>query len=341
MGKARNIITITTGFIIIGFTIYSIKKYYDAKKQDEQSIGLDEARAIVEEDDRLAYDVEYVETHAYYETLAHYDPNFKRKNGELTDEQMGALVDDARDQACWDSSFMTPGASSSEKIPIGKKPSEVEYSPILEEEEEEEEEWFEGPDPQEIQDGKQYFAEDKDVIDDLRYEPNSVEAREQFINMELANLGRSNDTRDVVDMLYDHPFTPTCDEDLNLKTRLIEHRINFFGMVSRWTKEVTFGDLVMYYGKAAEYNCGNDVLYWVDYFLTCANLNDLSVTSDMIDERINQLNIHKFYNEDTQSYGLFGLTDDQMHEAAKVAQNRIDEKMTYDIEFGVFMQGVI
>jgi hypothetical protein len=356
--KAKKIFGIVTTVAILGVTIYVIKKYYDSKKQDEKSIDLEEAKRIVDEDDR-----DYVNAHAYHKTkelglndydmedvkfgardLAHYDPNFKRRGGNvrlrtLGDEQMEEIVDDARDQANYNASFTNANVVERER-PIAVKPKDVNTGHDLEAEEEEED-LLNGPDPQEVQDSKGYFEEDKEVIDDLRYEPNSMEAREQFINMELANLGRDNDTQDVVAMLYDHPFVPTSDEDQNLKTRLIDHRIKFFGLVSRWTKEVTYGDVVMYYGKAAEFNCDNDVRYWVDYFLTCADLNNITLTSDEIDERINLLNKHNFFNDGLQSHGLFGLTSAQMTEAIIVARKRIDEKVTYDIEFHQFVQGII
>lgn len=339
--KTKRIFSIVMTIGILGVTVYAIKKYYDSKKQDEQSISLDEAKAIVEAEikDNHDYNIEYkpddrIISKDDMENIkfgardqAHYDPNFKRTNLD---------IDSVRTEGV---AYTYSNRSSNKLTPIGKKPEELAVT--QEEDEEEDEEWFEGVDPEEIQDSKGYFEEDKDVIDDLRYEPNSIEAREQFINMELANLGRNNDTRDIVAMLYDHPFFPTCDEDQNLKTRLIDHRIKFFGYTSKWINYVTIGDLIMYYGKSAEYNCQNDVRHWVDYFLTCGDLNDITLTSDEIDERIDRLNSHTFFHEDLQSHGLFGLTDQQMNEALSVASKRIDEKLTYDIEFHQFVQGVI
>lgn len=340
-----------TTVVIVGGTVYCIKKAYDTKKQEASAISLDEAKKIVE--DRKA-DIEYVETHAYWQTkgvfptisedemedtkfgardISHYDPDFERR--ELKPKEMAVLVDEARESADWNASFEPPKtAIDSDRQIFG-----VRVEDIVEEEEEEEEE--EDIDPEELQVSKGYFEEDKDVIDDLRYEPNSVDAREQFISMELANLGRDNDTRDIVAMLYDHSFVPTCTEDHNLMVRLIDHRIKFFGVVSRWTKEVTYGDLIMYYGKSAEFNCGNDVKYWVDYFLTCADMDNVTLTSEEIDDRINLLNSHTFYNKEMQSHGLFGLTEDQMTEAIDIALKRIDKQVTYDIEFHQLMQGVI
>lgn len=376
--STRQMLGLITTVVIVGGTVYCIKKAYDTKKQEASAISLDEAKKIVE--DRKA-DIEYVETHAYWQTkgvfptisedemedtkfgardISHYDPDFERRkvesskdmiegiredaaataypkhsSYELKPKEMAVLVDGARESADWNASFEPPKtAIDSDRQIFG-----VRVEDIVEEEEEEEEE--EDIDPEELQVSKGYFEEDKDVIDDLRYEPNSVDAREQFISMELANLGRDNDTRDIVAMLYDHSFVPTCTEDHNLMVRLIDHRIKFFGVVSRWTKEVTYGDLIMYYGKSAEFNCGNDVKYWVDYFLTCADMDNVTLTSEEIDDRINLLNSHTFYNKEMQSHGLFGLTEDQMTEAIDIALKRIDKQVTYDIEFHQLMQGVI
>lgn len=341
--NTKKVFGIVTTVAILGVTVYVVKKYYDSKKQDEKAIDLEEAKRIVEDgaEGRLGdYEMEDVKHGA--RDLAHYDPSFKRRavnRNTLNREEIAEVIDEARDMAGWNASFINSDVVEPDRI-IAIKPEDVKTGHELEDEEEEEA-FYEGDDPEEVQDSKGYFEEDKEVIDDLRYEPNSVDAREQFINMELANLGRNNDTRDVVAMLYDHPFVPTCDEDQNLKTRLIDHRIRFFGLVSRWTKEVTYGDVIMYYGKSAEYNCENDARYWVDYFLTCADLNNITLTSEEIEERIKLLNAHTFFNDGLQSHGLFGLNPEQMTEAINVARKRIDEKVTYDLEFSQFVQGVI
>lgn len=371
--NAKKVIGIVTTVAILGVTVYAIKKYYDSKKQDQKSIGVEEAKQIVENVDRTLNadeNKDYIEAHAYYKTKelglhetirddemedmkfgardkAHYDPTPKpkrpagnrRSKPELNNEEMGEIVDDARDEASWNASFAPPNIVESER-PIAVRPEDVSTEPLLQDDIEEEEDLLDGPDPEELQDSKGYFEEER-VGDDLKYEANSIEAREQFINMELATLGRDNDTRDVIAMLYDHPFVPTTDEDQNLKTRLIDHRTKFFGLVSRWTKEVSYGDLVMYYAKAAEYNCGNEVRYWAEYFLTCADMNNITLTSDEFDERIELLNKHTFFNEDLQSHGLFGLNSAQMTEACIIARKRVDEKVTYDIQFHQFVHGIV
>jgi hypothetical protein len=339
--KPKQIVGIIFGSGVVALTIYAIKKYYDEKKQNAASIGLDEAKAIVEEDkanlnrDQIDPAMEDVKMDA--RNQAFVDTNFSKepleygsKNDKvLSDSEMERLVDDARDDAHWRSEFK--GAVKTDELAATLQSTD----------EEEEEDFMDGPDPQELQDSKGYFEEDKDVLDDLRYDANSVEAREQFINMELAVLGRDNDTRDVVGMLYDHPFNPIADEDLNLRTRLMDHRIKFFGENSKWINEITFGDVIMYYGKAAEYNCGEDVRNWVDYFLTCADINNVTLTSEEFSDVIDQLNKHTFYNNDMQCHGLFGLTSFQMTEAIRVAQGRVDKLVTYDIEFHNFITGVI
>jgi hypothetical protein len=340
--------SIVTGLAILGVTIYSIKKYYDSRKQDEQAIDLEEAKKLVKDDERRVVNIglnddllDEIKDDASAKAYYHHSKNRHDDSKSISGEKMTELVNDARDQASYDSSFMTPGSSGPDKLRIGLRPEELAATMEQVEEEEDIDPLLDGDDPEELQNSKGYFEETKDVIDDLRYEPNSIDAREQFINMELAALGRDNDTRDVVAMLYDHPFIPTCDEDQNLKTRLIDHRIKFFGVGSKWNNQVMYSDLIMYYGKSAEYNCGDELRNWVDYFLTCADINNITLTSDEFEERIKQLNNHNYYNEDTASHGLFGLTSAQMTEACITASKRIDERVTYDIEFHQFVQGVV
>lgn len=324
---SKRVIAIVTTVAVVGMAVYGVKKYYDSKKQDEQSISLDEAKEIV----GVGREV-------------------------LNSDQIEDIVDESRDTAGYNSSFTEPKSdvnmndiredSAADAYPklssynvVGIRPDEL-AAAKEEEEEELEEAFYERDDPQEVQDARGFYSEDEDVIDELRYEPNSSEAREQFINMELVVLGRNNDTRDIIAMLYDHPFTPMCDEDENLKVRLADHRIKFFGMKSRWIKAITFGDVIMYYAKSAQYHCGNDIRYWVDYFLTCANIKDITMTSDEFEDVIRVLNTHNFFNEELQTHGLFGLSSTQMTEAIVVSRKRIDSQMTYDIEYGQFIQGV-
>lgn len=351
--KYKRIIGFVVGVAVVGGTVYAIKKYYDEKKQSEESFGLDEAKHIVEEgrenlnlDQIDDVDPAMEETKMDSRNQAFVETNFDKtmdygtKDGKpLTEEEMERMIDDARDEAHWNSSF-SPDRDTSVRPIVGIKPDEL-AATLEAMEEQDEEDLMEGPDPEEVQNSKGYFAEDKEVIDDLRYEPNSIEAREQFINMELANLGRDNDTRDVIAMLFDHPFNPIGDEDHNLRIRLMDHRINFFTEKSKWVNEVTYGDLIMYYGKAAEFNCQEDVRYWVDYFLTCADINDIMLTSDEFEERINHLNNHNYFNEGLQSHGLFGLNSFQMTECIREAQRRVDRLVTYDIEFHRFISGVV
>lgn len=354
----KSVIGVVTTVTILGVTVYVIKKYYDSKKQEDQSISLEEAKQIVEEgaSDPLQQNVIMGSGGELI-----YDPDLTThkdiikfrlsdQDTEMAVELIDEMKDDAREQANYNNSFNVQDVKEDSAAdaypkhssygPIGVKASELEDT-LVTNEEAAESAWYETDDPQEVQDSKGYFEEDKDVIDELRYEPNSVEAREQYFNMELVVLGRDNDTRDIVSMLYDHEFVPMCDEDQNLKVRLIDHRIKFFGMTSKWNKQVTFGDVIMYYGKAAAYNCGDDVRHWVDYFLTCADLNNIILTSEEIEDKVRVLNTHNYFNEDLQSHGLFGLTSSQMTEAIVVSRNRIDARVTYDIEFNQFVQGVI
>jgi hypothetical protein len=356
--KPRQLVGIILGSGVVVFTIYSIKKYYDEKKQNAASIGLDEAKEIVEEGktnlNRDQIDPAMEDTKIDARNQAFVDMNFSKElpieygnkgDKELSAEEMERLVGDARDHAHWN----TAGWNVNEKDNIGlskeghiaTKTDELAATLDNMEDETEDDLIMDGPDPEELQQSKGYFEEDKELLDDLRYEPNSIEAREQFINMELVVLGRDNDTRDVVGMLYDHPFNPISDEDRNLWTRLMDHRIKFFGEQSKWINEVTFGDVIMYYGKNAEYNCGEDVRHWVDYFLTCADINNITLTSEEFAYVIDQLNKHIFFNPDLQSHGLFGLTSFQMTEAARVAQGRVDGMVTYDIEFHNFITAII
>lgn len=363
--KPRKLIGLILGAGVVGLTIYAVKKYYDEKRQNAASIGLDEAREIVAEDkanaerDHVDPTIEDVKMDA--RNQAFVDTNFNKDgsidnegvkfdshsaaydkvgfNGkmdygtknehELSPEEMARLKEDSKDSAHW-------------SVQAVKTDELAATLASMEEQDETEDDLImSGPDPEELQQSKGYFEEDKELLDDLRYDANSIEALEQFINMELVVLGRDNDTREVVGLLYDHPFTPLCDEDRNLWTRLMDHRIKFFGEDSKWINQVTFGDVIMYYGKAAEFNLGEDVRHWVDWFLTCADINNVTLTSEEFAYVIEQLSKHTFYNNDMESHGLFGLSSFQMTESIRIAHDRVDKQITFDIEFNNFMTAIL
>jgi hypothetical protein len=228
-------------------------------------------------------------------------------------------------------------ADAEAALRIYKEVTTVEARPYSEEsfdpEDEEEEEIL-------MEDNINIFQRDIEEADELRHEPNSKEARMQYIKMELAEWVPLEDNYQTLSNLFEFPFHPQNDGDEMLRTQIIDFKAHFFGHASRWTREVTYADIILHYARAAEFNNGESVKYWADYFLEFNEL-DFTQPSHHIDELIKALNSHTYFNEERQTFGLFGLTQQSMDQAIRIANLNIDRSVTYEIEFNEFLKSVL
>lgn len=187
-----------------------------------------------------------------------------------------------------------------------------------------------------------YFEDGIDSKEDhtLRFNPNSDEARHQYVRMELAEWQPNHDVYRILIQLFEVPFVPTNHGDEMLRTQIIDHKVQFFGYDSKWVKEVSFSDVIFHYARETEFNCGDSVQYWVEYFL---DFNEFEWDSPIrhIDELVNRLNSHTYFNEERQTFGLFGLNQNSMDQALSIASMNIDKKVTYSIEFNEFLKSII
>jgi hypothetical protein len=190
------------------------------------------------------------------------------------------------------------------------------------------------------QEGDVETLEEIEEGDELRYEPNSKEARSQFIKMELAEWAPLEDAHQTLTNLFNFPFQPHNDGDHDLYTKIIDYRVQFFGFGSRWSKEVTIADIVLYFARKAEFDVGQTVRYWAEYFLSFNEI-DFTQPSYEIDERIHELNSHTYFNEERATFGLFGLPRTAMDSAISIANRNIDRSVTYEIEFEEFLKSCI
>jgi hypothetical protein len=292
---------------IVGGTIYAIKKSKDVKKSEEQEITLEEAKEIVKER-------EFNEAYAkQFEENIHFTADIDEV--EYFGEDFDEAVDDAREMADHNRSFMPYDEDG-----------DFDDSDV------------EGPSIEETDDNDIGVFTEEDRK--LRYEPSSMDALKQYKRMELAELMHNSEVYQTMLRLYDFPFQPTNDGDELLRTQIIDYRVQFFGFGSRWVQQVTFADIIMHYARLAQFNCDETIGYWVDYFL---NFNDLwyQYSSSSIDATINTLNVHQYFNDERQTFGLFGLTRNYMDQAIKLANRNIDSSVTYEIEFQEFLKSCL
>lgn len=171
----------------------------------------------------------------------------------------------------------------------------------------------------------------------LNYESNSKQARMQFIRMELAEWGALEETYSNMLHLFKIDFQPTNDGDWALRNTILDYRVQFFGFESKWSKEITMADVILHYARALQFECDETVSHWVEHILDYTGL-DAYLTPEEREDKINRLNNHTFFNQETNTYGPFGLSEDEFRSAQFIAGRNIDDKVTYDIEFNEFLK---
>lgn len=306
--KASHVLGTITIVAIIGGTIYAIKKSKDAAKAEGEEISLEEASKIVA-----------------------YDQKVKTASKKLYEEN--------KFNSKYEEIFKAGGTP---KVTVGpiKIDGVTTYLEVKPYESEEFEDEDETEEPEYVQADFIENTHQHEGDEELRYEPNSREALSQFIKMELAEWAPLDDTHQTLRNLFEFPFKPVNDGDHLLRTQIIDYRAQFFGHASKWTKDVTIADIILHYARQAEFQVGENVKYWTEYFLQF-NEVDVDTASQHIDDWINHINNHVYFNEERATFGLFGLTRESMDMAIRIANRNIDGSVTYEIEFQEFLKSCL
>lgn len=300
--------------IILGGTAYAIYKYKKMEKAAEGVIDLHEAREIV---------------------ANHEEINTQREEAMYEEsESFDEMIDDCRDEASYNASF-TRGTEEFVSTKDGDikikhidefvattPDADLPYEPDKE---------FHYSDIPDLQTPEAETMTEEDKV--LKYEPNSREARSQFIRMELAEWPASSQPYHRMLDLFNEPFIPTNDGDRDLVDRIIDYKIEFFGPHSKWVNEVTIADLILYYAKRAEFNCGGTVSEWADRFLDTTSFLSSREGKYSHSETVELLTNHKFYNDNIRGFGLFGISKQAWDSAQQVAELNFDRSITFEIEF--------
>mgnify|MGYP003498793141 FL=1 len=314
----------TTIVLIVGGTAYAIYKANQAKKAEEESIDLEEAKDIVARRQESGDTVHFVKDI----------------------EEVGNVTDSQDIEA-----YSEPRKIQVTKVSAPELDATIEYDEGIEElmEDDDVEDYRydrvnargENPMVEALKDFI-YTEEGIDAKEDttLRFEQNSTEAKHQFIRMELADWHHDHDIYRIMLQLFEFPFIPTTDGDELLRTQVIDYKVQFFGWGSKWNKEVSYSDIILHYARAATFNCGEVIPYWVEYFLSFNEL-EWDSTSQQIDKIIMRLNSHSYFNEERQTFGLFGLSRESMDQAIRTANRNVDRTVTYEIEFNEFLKSSV
>ena len=172
----------------------------------------------------------------------------------------------------------------------------------------------------------------------LLHDPDSLEARMQFIEMKLAEWPHEEGARLMLFNLFAFPFKPTNEEDKLLRKVLSYNREEFFGPDSKHNSEITWADVILHYAESLEFNLGESINHWTEYMLDNMGIN-VVMSSESLDRLLSDLANHSFYNEDTNRFGLFGLNDDEMDNAYLIADDQVEPGLTFDIQFNELLKG--
>lgn len=192
-------------------------------------------------------------------------------------------------------------------------------------------------DEDEIKEEHEIITEDIEEEEKLMHDPDSLEARDQFIRMKVAEWTPGDEGHVILTYLFTFPFKPTSEEDKLLRKVLSYNREEFFGPDSKWNARVTWGDVILHYAENLEFNLGHTVVYWAEFILYNMGI-DTTMSSEAVDEMLVDLTNHTFYNN-FDEFGLFGLDDDQLDNAYLIADDQVDPSLTFDIQFNEYLKG--
>lgn len=171
-------------------------------------------------------------------------------------------------------------------------------------------------------DDVEIFHDSDDVIymideseeEKLRHEPNSVEALNQFITMELSDI-ESPDVLKVMDSLFRISINPDSKFAINQGesaiSRMVDNRFQFFG-VSRWTEDLSVADLLLSFAKLEHFDLDADIERSLLVYFENLGIYD---PIEQIKFDINRVNWEAVMNHEWRydgNWGMFGLDEQEM-----------------------------
>lgn len=300
--------------IIIGGTAYAIKKSKDQVKQQDETISAEQARKEYEEatkehpSEKFEKDMEDINEAAEEKVV-----------GDHIDYEMDIdeIKEDIHDEINFNRSFDPPeeqAAALEDDLPSYTYDEAACNVPFIE------------------------IMTEEDMV--LRHDPNSAEARNQYIRMELAEWRYDEETYICLLDLFQFPFIPQNDGDEDTRNQLLDHRAQFFGHNSKWSNEVSYADLILHYGRKLTFELDEDVRFWVDELVAYTEFCG-GMPSRFADDCIKELNAHTYHNEELDTYGLFGLSSEEMDGAITQARSHVDKEVTYEIEYNEFLKSCL
>lgn len=160
---------------------------------------------------------------------------------------------------------------------------------------------------------EEVFDEEIDEdVEQLRYEPNSPEALQQYINMRLAEFDSTSEFRSTMVRLFEVPFVPTNDDDHNLIGNIQDRKEEFFGD-SDHIYNTTIGDLLEFWAFQTDFDINGGIEIHLQGYLSQLGLwTGMGVGA--MDTVVNDLVNHRI--KINGKNGMFAIGEQEYLEAA-------------------------
>ena len=167
----------------------------------------------------------------------------------------------------------------------------------------------------EYEDEDTYEEDEEEELDILRYEPNSLEAKDQYVMLLLSDFDRYSRDYTLLNRLLQVPFGGDPKVNGFMLDNVFEAKEQFYGPDSVWLDVTSWGDVIIYFADRAEFDLGYTRDYWFGTFMdTIGFSTDDNVSDQEFEEIVDSLCNNYFYGA---NYGIFGLSREQVLEAGR------------------------
>lgn len=185
---------------------------------------------------------------------------------------------------------------------------------------------------------EELYIDGESEVEELKYDPNSVEALIQYRNMLCSDLNHLGQNKTILMKLLDIHVEFTGKEDHILADKLIEERREFFGD-SRWVHDVSIGDLVYHYAKLADFDVDGGIDMWFSQFVYNMEITP-GIGSATLEQKMNRLETHTLTT--SVGYGLFGLDKGQFNRSINDGSVSLGKtRASFSRQYNVFIEDVV
>lgn len=186
--------------------------------------------------------------------------------------------------------------------------------------------------------GQTNYVDEESAVEELKYDPNSVEALMQYRNMLCSDLNHLGQNKTILMKLLDIHIEFVGKEDHILAEKLIEERREFFGD-SRWVHDVSIGDLVYHYAKLADFDVDGGVDMWFSQFVYNMEITP-GIGNVTLEQKMNRLETHTLTT--SVGYGLFGLDKDQFNRSINEGPVSLGKtRASFSRQYNVFIEDMV